>query len=76
MIIIILKTLTEAEEFYGGKELTISLVNLPQVIFYATYGCQPVWVGGGLDKRFVALYLKKDTLNAWREWRNTTPPNK
>jgi len=69
------KTPNDVIEYYGKSNI-ISLVNLRQILTYATWGVQPVFIyESEFDRKLVAYYLQSDTDEVWVRWRNTKPTN-
>jgi len=67
------KTLEEAMEFYG-KDNVIALLNLRQILSYAAWGVQPIFIcESEFDKKLVAYYYQPDTDEAWSRWRSAKP---
>lgn len=56
-----------------GKENLIPISFIKQQLFYAKYGCQPVfiWEKENQKGKIVCWYLKNDTLLAKKEWDKT-----
>lgn len=67
------KTPNEVIEHYGNENI-ISLVNLRQILTYATWGTQPIFIyESEFDKKLVCYYLQSDTDEVWKRWRNNRP---
>lgn len=58
-----------------GKENLIPIDFIKQQLFYAKYGCQPVfiWEKENQKGKITCWYLKKDTKTAKKEWDKTKP---
>jgi hypothetical protein len=64
------KTPNEVMEHYGRNNI-ISLVNLQQILTYADWGVQPIFIyRSEFDKKLVAYYIQSDTDEVWMRWRN------
>ena len=54
----------------------IKIINKWQVVFYLKKGVSPIRVELGYNDRLVFVFLKEDTLEAWREWKAYTVQRK
>lgn len=67
------KTPSEVMDCYGRNNV-LSLVNLQQILTYADWGVQPVFIfRSEFDKKLVAYYVQSDTDEVWVKWRNNRP---
>lgn len=65
------KTKDDVFKVYGEENL-VKIVNIKQIVTYATMNCQPVWIDEGEGGRMVAWYFAPETKMAWKYWKETT----
>lgn len=68
------KSLEEAVECYD-RETLIPIDNLPQIIFYTKFGCQPKFVYENELKpgKLTAWFLKDETNYVYKRWMESHP---
>ena len=72
----VIKMCNEKFNVENNKEEIIKIVNKNQVVFYIQRNVFPVMVQLGFDDRLVFVFLKKDTVQCWQEWKAYTVQRK